>query len=83
MNDLLTNHPKAHAWLTEFHEEHLEEASFLCEQRLSSLDDPELIWQDLRDGEKRQRPISRPSSLVKTWHWKSADNMPRKVMPVS
>jgi uncharacterized protein (TIGR02270 family) len=53
MNNLLTNHPKAHAWLTEFHEEHLEEASFLCEQRLSSLDDLELIWQDLRDGEKR------------------------------
>ena len=33
--------------------EHLEEASFLYEQRLSLLDDPELAWTDLHDFEER------------------------------
>lgn len=33
--------------------EHLEEASFLYEQRLVLLDDPELTWLDLRDFEER------------------------------
>ena len=35
------------------YEEHLEEASFLYEQRLSLLDDPELTWLDLDDFEQR------------------------------
>jgi len=33
--------------------EHLDEASFLYEQRLVLLDDPELTWLDLRDFEER------------------------------
>jgi len=33
--------------------EHLEEASFLYEQRISLLDDPELAWSDLHDFEER------------------------------
>jgi hypothetical protein len=33
--------------------EHLEEASFLYEQRISLLDDPELSWRDLEDFEER------------------------------
>lgn len=33
--------------------EHLEEASFLYEQRLSLLDDPEITWLDIEDFEER------------------------------
>lgn len=36
--------------------EHLEEASFLYEQRLSLLDDPELTWLDIEDFEDRFEP---------------------------
>ncbi len=37
----------------ELYLEHLEEASFLYEQRLSLLEDPELTWRDLHDFEER------------------------------
>ena len=37
----------------ELYQEHLEEASFLYEQRLSLLDDPEITWRDLREFEDR------------------------------
>lgn len=37
----------------ELYEEHLEEASFLYEQRLAYLVDPELTWKDLDDFEER------------------------------
>ncbi len=37
----------------ELYEEHLEEASFLYEQRLAYLDDPELTWKDLDEFEER------------------------------
>ncbi len=37
----------------ELYEEHLEEASFLYEQRLSLLDDPEITWKDLTEFEDR------------------------------
>lgn len=37
----------------ELYEEHLEEASFLYEQRLAYLHDPELTWLDLDDFEER------------------------------
>jgi len=36
--------------------DHISEASFLYEQRLSLLDDPELTWQDLDDFEQRFEP---------------------------
>ena len=36
--------------------EHLEEASFLYEQRLDLLDDPELTWRDIEDFEDRFEP---------------------------
>jgi uncharacterized protein (TIGR02270 family) len=35
------------------YQEHLEESSFLYEQRLSLFDDPELTWKDLDDFEQR------------------------------
>ena len=38
---------------TELYEEHLEEASFLYEQRLSLLTDPEIPWPELADFEER------------------------------
>ncbi len=37
----------------ELYEEHLEEASFLYEQRLAYLHDPELTWKDLDEFEER------------------------------
>ncbi|WP_372683712.1 HEAT repeat domain-containing protein [Desulfosarcina sp.] len=37
----------------ELYEEHLEEASFLYEQRLALLDDPEITWKDIGDFEDR------------------------------
>ena len=37
----------------ELYREHLEEASFLYEQRLAYLHDPEVNWPDLRDWEER------------------------------
>ena len=37
----------------ELYQEHLEEASFLYEQRLSLLDDPEITWKDLAEFEDR------------------------------
>jgi uncharacterized protein (TIGR02270 family) len=36
--------------------EHLEEASFLYEQRLSLFDDPEITWLDIEDFEERFEP---------------------------
>ena len=38
---------------TELFEEHLEEASFLYEQRLSFFDDPEMSWKEFDDFEER------------------------------
>jgi hypothetical protein len=38
---------------TGIYQEHLEEASFLYEQRLSLFDDPEIIWLDIEDFEER------------------------------
>ena len=38
---------------TELYREHLEEASFLYEQRLAPFDDPEITWPDIEDFEKR------------------------------
>jgi hypothetical protein len=38
---------------TELYQEHLEEASFLYEQRLTLFDDPEITWLDIADFEKR------------------------------
>jgi hypothetical protein len=35
------------------YQEHLEEASFLYEQRLSLFDDPEITWKDIEDFEER------------------------------
>ena len=40
----------------ELYEEHLEEASFLYEQRLAYLVDPELTWKDLDEFEERFEP---------------------------
>jgi uncharacterized protein (TIGR02270 family) len=37
----------------ELYQEHLEEASFLYEQRLSLVDDPEITWKDLAEFEER------------------------------
>lgn len=37
----------------ELYQEHLEEASFLYEQRLALLDDPEITWKDLAEFEGR------------------------------
>jgi len=39
--------------LTDIFEEHLSEASFLYEQRLGLLDDPELTWKEIGDFEER------------------------------
>src|SRR5437867_2154602 len=41
------------AFLVELYEEYLEEASFLYEQRLSLLDDPQITWKDIGDFEDR------------------------------
>lgn len=41
------------SFLTELYIEHLEEASFLYEQRLALLDDPEVAWTDVQDFEDR------------------------------
>jgi uncharacterized protein (TIGR02270 family) len=41
---------------TGLYEEHLEEASFLYEQRLSLFDDPEITWKDIEDFEERFEP---------------------------
>ena len=38
---------------TELYQEFLEEASFLYEQRLVLLDDPEITWKDIGEFEKR------------------------------
>jgi uncharacterized protein (TIGR02270 family) len=38
---------------TELYQEHLEEASFLYEQRLTLFDDPEITWLDVEDFEER------------------------------
>ena len=38
---------------TGIYQEHLEEASFLYEQRLSLFDDPEITWLDIEDFEER------------------------------
>jgi len=38
---------------TELYQEHLEEASFLYEQRLTLFDDPEITWLDIADFEER------------------------------
>jgi len=37
----------------EVYQEHLEEASFLYEQRLTLFDDPEVTWEDIHDFEER------------------------------
>jgi uncharacterized protein (TIGR02270 family) len=37
----------------ELYQEHLEEASFLYEQRRALLDDPEITWKDIHDFEER------------------------------
>jgi len=41
---------------TELYQEHLEEASFLYEQRLTLFDDPEINWLDIEDWENRFEP---------------------------
>jgi len=41
------------AFNIELYQEHLEEASFLYEQRLGLLNDPELTWKDLDEFEQR------------------------------
>lgn len=41
------------AFLIELYEEYLEEASFLYEQRLGLLDDPEVTWRDVGEFEER------------------------------
>ncbi len=41
------------AFLAELYEEYLEEASFLYEQRLGLLDDPEVTWRDIGEFEER------------------------------
>jgi len=41
------------AFLIELYREYLEEASFLYEQRLALLDDPEISWKDLGEFEER------------------------------
>jgi uncharacterized protein (TIGR02270 family) len=41
---------------TELYQEHLEEASFLYEQRLTLFDDPEVTWEDIHDFEERFEP---------------------------
>ncbi|MBW2738936.1 MAG: hypothetical protein JRE64_08820 [Deltaproteobacteria bacterium] len=38
---------------TELYQEHLEEASFLYEQRMTLFDDPEITWVDIEDFEER------------------------------
>ena len=38
---------------TELYQEHLEEASFLYEQRLTLFDDIEITWLDIEDFEER------------------------------
>ncbi|MBW2742277.1 MAG: hypothetical protein JRE64_26360, partial [Deltaproteobacteria bacterium] len=38
---------------TKLYQEHLEEASFLYEQRLTLFDDPEITWLDIADFEER------------------------------
>jgi len=38
---------------TKLYQEHLEEASFLYEQRLTLFDDPEITWLDIEDFEER------------------------------
>lgn len=43
-------------FLIELYKEHLEEASFLYEQRLSLFDDPEVTWLDIEDFEARFEP---------------------------
>jgi len=40
----------------EIYQEHLEEASFLYEQRLNLSDDPEITWLDIEDFEERFEP---------------------------
>jgi uncharacterized protein (TIGR02270 family) len=42
-----------HCFHTELYQEHLEEASFLYEQRLGLFDDPEITWLDIGDFEER------------------------------
>ena len=37
----------------ELYQEHLEEASFLYEQRLTLFNDPEITWEDIHDFEER------------------------------
>jgi uncharacterized protein (TIGR02270 family) len=41
---------------TGIYQEHIEEASFLYEQRLTLFDDPEITWQDIEDFEERFEP---------------------------
>jgi uncharacterized protein (TIGR02270 family) len=41
---------------TEIYHEHLEEASFLYEQRINLFDDPEVTWEDISDFEGRFEP---------------------------
>ena len=41
------------SYSSELYSVHLEEASFLYEQRLSLLDDPEVTWKDVREFEDR------------------------------
>lgn len=45
--------PSLRGFTVSLYREHLEEASFLYEQRLTLLDDPELSWRDLAPFEKR------------------------------
>jgi uncharacterized protein (TIGR02270 family) len=41
---------------TGIYQEHIEEASFLYEQRLTLFDDPEITWKDIEDFEDRFEP---------------------------
>lgn len=52
----LRNHPNREAFIRYFHEEHLEEASFLYEYRFNLFDDPEITWQEIEDSEERFEP---------------------------
>jgi len=58
------------AFNIELYQEHLEEASFLYEQRLGLLNDPELTWKDLDEFEQRLKRILMHWSLVKIWPWR-------------
>jgi len=48
--------PAQYDFCVGIYREHLQEASFLYEQRLNLLDDPELTWKDIQDFEDRFEP---------------------------